>query len=353
MINFTEKLSKIHIPFLSSLHVYFDLGTSLTRIAIKDKGVVLREPSYIGYNSRSREYLFFGTEAKTILGKTPDFIKISRPMVNGILSDFDAEVALMHHFLQRGIYPYFSSYKFIKPQLTGFTCIPALATEIEQKAVQEVLMKTGCSRVYSVEKSLATAAGCGFDVFSHQPHFIVDAGAGLIELAIISGGGIVVQKTIKNAGDHMNKLIANYTHLKHGVLLGEATCEELKTTLLNFTDEEDALTVRGKSLETGLPKSIRMKSSDVKEALINNFTQILDGVKELIEISPPEIANEVFKYGITVTGNMAGIKGLDHYIATELKIETYVPTHYADAAIYGLIALGKSPQNFIKLGNGR
>lgn len=331
------------------MRLYFDLGTDLTRIAIKDKGIVLKEPSYLGYNSKIREYIFFGQEAKTIVGKTPDFIKIVRPVINGILSDFDAEVGLVSKFMEKSVQPYLSEYKLIKPPFQVLSCVPAIATEIEQKAVEEALLKVGCSSVSLVEKSLATAAGCGFDIFSHKPRFIIDLGAGLIELSIISGGGIVVQKTLKNAGDHMNKLIGNYMYLKHGIVLGERTCEDLKIELLEFDGPEKTTMVRGKSLETGLPKSVRIKTSDIKEALLNTINTVVDSVKELMEASPPEIADEVFNNGITLTGNMANIRGIDKFISQEIKIDTYIAEHYSDATIYGLMELDKNPDAVFKL----
>lgn len=331
------------------MRLYFDLGTDLTRIAIKNKGIVLKDPTYLGFNSKIREYIFFGQEAKTIVGKTPDFIKIVRPVINGILSDFDAEVALISKFMEKSVQPYLSEYKLLKPPFQVLTCVPAIATEIEQKAVEEALLKVGCTSVSIVEKSLATAAGCGFDIFSHKPRFIIDLGAGLIELSIISGGGIVVQKTLKNAGDHMNKLIGNYMYLKHGIVLGERTCEDLKIELLDFNGEEKTTMVRGKSLETGLPKSVRIKTSDIKEALLNTINTVVDSVKELMEASPPEIADEVFNNGITLTGNMASIRGIDKFISQEIKIDTYIAEHYSDATIYGLMELDKNPDAVFKL----
>lgn len=349
MSNFITRLKKIQIPFISSFNVYFDLGTSITRIAVKDKGVVLREPTYLGYNSRIKEYIFFGREAKTILGKTPDFIQIIRPMINGILSDFDAEVALIEYFTKKAIHPYFAQYRFLKPTMKAFSVKPSIATEIEHKAVEEALEKAGYSSVYLVDKPIATTAGCGFDVFSHQPHFIVDIGGGLIELSIVSGGGIVIQKTLKTAGEYMNKQIASYAYLKHGVILGDKTCEDLKINLLKFSGEEKQAMVRGKSLETGLPKTIRMRTSDIKEALLTAFNQIIDSVKELIELSPPEIADEIFRNGITLTGSMAGVEGLEGFFTQELNIPATRAQHYSDATIYGLMEIDKNPDFFFKL----
>ena len=171
----------------------------------------------------------------------------------------------------------------------------------------------------------------------------------MIELSIISGGGIVIQKTIKNAGDHMNKLIGNYMYLKHGIILGERTCEDLKIELLEFEGPEKTTMVRGKSLETGLPKSVRIKTSDIKEALLNSINAVVDSIKELIEASPPEIADEVFNNGITLTGNMASIKGIDKFFSQEIKIDTYIAEHYSDATIYGLMELDKNPDAVFKL----
>lgn len=347
MFNFIRNLRKIKFPF-SAVELYFDLGTSQTKIGIKDKGVILREPTYLGFNSKIREFIFFGKEAKSIVGKTPQFIKIARPVVNGVISDFDAEVALLKKFLEQSVYLYFSN-KLIKPPIRAISVVPTIATEIEQKAVEEALLKAGSSEVYLIEKSLATASGCNVDIFSHQPNLIVDLGGGLIELSIISSGGIVSQKTLKTAGDHMNKLIYNYVYLKYGVILGEATCESLKIDLLNFTNDEKSTTIRGKSLETGLPKSVRITTSDIKEALLTNFNQISDGIKELIEESPPEILDELLKRGILLTGGLAEIEGIDRFFANEIKIDAYRIDDVQNATINGLMKLSKNFEQVVKL----
>ncbi|CAN5207318.1 rod shape-determining protein [soil metagenome] len=344
-----KNLPRIQFPFFSSFKVYFDLGTTNTRIAIKNKGIVMREPTFLGYNAKIKEYIFYGTEAKTILGKTPDFIHIVRPIVNSILYDFDASVAYLNYCKNKAVRPYLSEYRFLKPPITGISSAPTIATEIEQKALEEALEKSECTNVTVIEKALATAAGCGYDIFSHEPHFIIDLGGGLIELSIISGGGIVSQRTLKTAGENMNKLIANYIYLKHSLILGEMTCEDLKIQLLNFTDEDKSITVRGKSLETGLPKSTKIKASDVKEALISQFHHVVDAAKEMMELAPPEIADSVYKNGIALAGNMASIKGIADFFTQELKIDSYVVEHYADATIHGLMRLDRDPENLFRL----
>lgn len=332
----------------ANFEVYFDLGTSVTKIAIKDKGLILREASYLGLNLKSKEYLFFGDEAKSILGKTPDFIKMIRPVVSGVISDFDAEVALINRFLEKSVNLYFSS-SWVKPSLRGIAVTPTIATEIEQKAVQEALYKAGLSQVYVIEKAMATAAGCGVNVFSHQPNLIADLGGGLIELSVIGSGGIIAQRTLKQAGDHMNKIIYNYIYLKYGVILGESTCEELKKTLLNFNMEEKTATIRGKSLESGLPKTVRVKSSDIKEALLTVFNQVIDSIKELIESSAPEIVDEILKRGIILTGGLSKIPGLDKFIAQEIKIDVTTAPGLEYATINGLAKLTRNDDEFSKL----
>lgn len=347
MSHFIQKLSKL--PFLSSLHAYFDLGTANTRIGIKDKGIVFREATYLGHNSRTKEYIFFGNEAKTIVGKTPDFIHIVRPIVSGILSDFDSEVAYLDYCITKAIDPYISERWLLKPTISALACAPSIATEIEMRAVEESLTKAGCRQVTVIERAIATAAGCGFNVFSHHPHYIIDLGAGLFELSIISGGGIVTQRTLKHAGDHMSKQIASYVYMKNGITLGENTCEEIKKELLTFNGEEHTTTVRGKAIETGLPKSVKLKTNDIKEAVAPVLSQVLETTKELIEVSPPEVADEVFRNGIALTGNGASIPGIDHFFSKELKIETYIAKHHADATVYGLMNLDKNRENIFKL----
>lgn len=337
--NFTDFIKKIKLPFLDEVEVYFDFGTYETKISIKDKGVILKEPTILAYNSRSNDYLFLGSEAKSIIGKTPEFIKIIKPINSGVIIDFDAQVSLIKKFLERSVNLYFQN-QFLKPQVVALTIIPTIATEIEQKALQEALLKAGLNNVFLIEKILATATGCGIDIFSHKPYVVVDLGGGLIEISIVGSGGIIRQKTLKNAGESMNKTIFNYLYLKYGIILGETTCEKLKVNLLNFENEEKIETVRGKSLENGLPKSIKVKTSDIREALLPNFIQIIDAIKEIIESAPPEVINEISNQGIFLTGGLSKIFGIEKFFEKELKISFIKENPYA--TIYGLMQLAKN-----------
>ena len=348
MFNFTDFLRKIKLPFFANFEIYFDLGTSITKIAIKDKGVILREPTFLGYNSRTKDYSFNGTEAKTILGKTPEFIKIIRPIVSGVISDFDSEVFLLEKFLEKSVYLYTGN-KTIKPMMVGIATVPTIATEIEQKAVKEALLKIGMSQVFLIEKPLATASGAGLNIFSHEPTLIADLGGGLIELSIVGSSGILSQKTLKNAGDQMNKTIFNYVYLKYGIILGEATCENLKIEILNFKDSEKIIVTRGKSLENGLPKSVKIKSSDINEALRSNFNQIIDGIKELIESSPPEVVDEVMQKGVILSGGLSRIQGIDKFFEEELKVAVNICDKHEYATINGLMKITRNEKDFEKI----
>lgn len=333
----------------SSLNVAIDLGTTNIRIGIRDKGITLDEPTVVGRNLKNGEYVFFGTEAKTIMGKVPDFIKIERPIVNSIISSFDGTVALLEKDLQRSVMPYLSAYPFLKPGIHMHATVPSTATEIEQKAVEEVLQKCGASEVSIYEKAVVTGIGCGFNIFAHHPICIIDMGGGLIEISILSGGGVVLQKTLKTAGDHMNKIIYNYLYLKHGIMIGENSCEGLKIELSDFGSEDKTMLVRGKSLETGLPKSVKVRSSDVKEALLTSFNHIMDAMKEVIELAPPEVVDELYKNGVILTGGLAQITGLDEFFSSELGLPVKVAEQKQHATINGILKVSRRSEQVHKL----
>jgi len=196
---------------------------------------------------------------------------------------------------------------------------------------------------------LATATGAGLNIFSHEPTLIADLGGGLIELSIVGSGGILSKRIFKNAGDQMNKIIFNYVYLKYGIILGEATCEQLKIKILNFKNIEKTVVIRGKSLENGLPKSVKIKSSDINEALLTNFNQIIDGIKELIETSAPEVVDEVMKKGVILTGGLSRIEGIDSFFENELKIKVYCSDKYEYTTINGLVKLTASGEAFSKI----
>ena len=324
--------------FSSGTRVAIDIGTSLTRIALEDKGIVLREPTCVGNNMRTGQALFLGEEAKNIFGKAPEFIKVIKPFENSIISDFDASVSLIHAFLRKAVFPY-SHASFIRKGLMAYAPVPTSSTEVEQKALQEALIKAGFHKAHLVDRPVVTALGAGCDVFTSKPVFVVDIGAGSVELAIIIMGGIVHSRVLKIGGDHMDKLIYNYLHLKYGLIIGELTAENLKNELYTLDDKKLTKTIRGKSLENGLPKSVRVTSADIREALSVPLNRIIDGMKELIETSPPEIIDGLIRSGAVLTGGLAQVPGIDQHIMKEVKIPVEIAHEPADATVRGIFSL--------------
>jgi len=347
MKNIVSKLSQINFnvgTFFKPTAVAVDMGTSMTRFGIEEKGIVLREPTFVGNNSRTGQMMFFGNDAKDIFGKSPDYIKIIKPFENSIISDFDATVALISDLLKKSVYPYYRS-SFIKKGLAAYAVVPTNSTEVEQRALQEALIKAGFQHAYLVERPIAAAYGADVQVFSNQPTFIMDFGAGSVELAVITMGGIVCSKVLKLGGDYMDKLIYNYLHLKYGLIVGELTAENLKIKLFSLTDSKEVFPVRGKSLENGLPKSVRVTASDIREALATTVNQIIDGIKELIETIPPEIVDGLIKSGLILTGHMALTPGLDKYISNEIKLPVIRARKPEDATVQGLMKLIEDPES--------
>ncbi|HLL61136.1 MAG TPA: rod shape-determining protein [Candidatus Nitrosocosmicus sp.] len=339
MKNIIGKITDLGNRFLSDVHIAVDIGTSNTRMAILNKGIVLREPTYIGQNVRSGEYLFFGQEAKEIYGKAPNFINVTKPIQNGIISDFDANVLLMKYFLEKSVFPFFLNQKFLKSKINAYTVVPTSSTEVEQRAIQESLVKAGVHNVSIIEKPLASAFGSRMPIFTNKPIFSVDMGGGIIEIAVIFMGGIVNQKILKIGGDYLDKAIYNYLHLKNGIIIGDQTAENLKINLFTFDDSDNVMTIRGKSLEDGLPKSLRVKSGDIREALATSFNHIIDAMKEVVETIPPEIVDGIIKNGVVLSGGLADIKGIDKYFSKELKIPVIIPDNPSDATINGIVSL--------------
>lgn len=345
MRNIVSKLKQFNFNtglLFKPTSVAVDVGTAMTRFGIEEKGIVLREPTFVGKNTRTNHVIFFGSEAKDILGKSPEYIVISKPFEHSIISDFDATVSLLSELLKKSVLPYYRS-NLIKKGLAAYAVVPTSSTEVEQRALQEALIKSGFQSAYLIERPIAAAFGADIQIFSNQPAFVMDIGAGSVELAVITMGGIVCSKVMKLGGDHMDKLIYNYLHLKYGLIVGEQTAETLKIKLFSLLDSKEVFPVRGKSLENGLPKSVRVTAADIREALATCVNQIVDGIKELIETIPPEIVDGLIKSGIVMTGNMAYIPGLDKYVSNEVKLPVIRARKPEDATVLGLMKLIEEP----------
>lgn len=335
------KLRSFFQSIITQTSVAIDLGTSMTRMAIIGKGIVLKEATYIGQHSQQGTYLFYGDEARLMYGKTPQFIQVIKPLEGGILSDFDGCVALLEHFMQKAILPYYKNASLIKPGMKAFIAIPSSATEVEQKATKEAFRKVGFTSVHLTLKPYAFASGARGSIFHHMPLFVADISAGLTEIAVVISGGIVSSKTITMGGNYMDRQLQHYLQLKYGVVIGEQTTSLLKDRLLNLQGTNDSQTARGKSLETGLPKSLKVTASDVREATATSINHIVDAVREVIESIPPELVDGVVQKGLVLTGGLSQVPGIADYISKEIKIPVSVAEHPEMATINGLIRLAR------------
>jgi len=302
-----------------------DLGTANTMVWIKGKGVIIREPSVVARRKKSKEILAVGSEAKKMVGKTPRLIEIVRPLRDGVIADFDVAEAMLNFYIHEvhqggGLIP-----KIPKPRVV--VGIPAGVTEVERKAVQDACLAAGARKAYLIEEPMAAAIGAGLPILQPEGLLVVDIGGGTAEIAVISLAGIVVERSLRIAGDEMNEAVMTYVRLKHSLLLGEATAEEVKIQLgsaLPINGKSRQMVARGRGLETGLPKSIRLTMEEVREAIAPVVRQIVDQITEVLEETPPELVVDIVARGITLCGGSAQIAGLDKLIAEETKMPVWV-----------------------------
>jgi len=305
-----------------------DLGTANTLILARGKGIVVKEPSVIARHKKTKEILAIGKKAKRMIGKTPLSIETVKPLKDGVISDFDATVAMLSHFFQSLSESGNLISKLVKPRVV--LGIPSGVTEVERKAVQDAALMAGARKAYLIEEPMAAAIGLNLPIDQPQGLLIVDVGGGTTEIALISLGGIVVDRCLRVAGDEMDLSIINFVKLKHSLLLGQATAEDLKIQLgsaLASNEEqnkEKRLVVRGRDLESGLPKSIKIQSSEVREAIAPVIRQIIDQISDLIEETPPELLTDIVGKGVILCGGGAMIQNLDKLISEEIKMPVWV-----------------------------
>jgi len=322
------------LGFLFSLLSYdigIDLGTANTVILVLGKGIVIREPSVVARRKKTKEVLAIGSKAKKMIGKTPAPIEVIRPLRDGVIADFDAAQSMLTHYIKEihqggGLIP-----KIPKPKVA--IGIPTRVTEVERKAVQDVVMEAGARKVFLIEEPMAAAIGIGLPIEEPGGTLLVDIGGGTTEIAVISMGGIVIDRCLRVAGDEMDEATASFMRLKYSLLLGEATVEEIKIQLGSAMapagssatgEKEQQMVVRGRDLETGLPKSVKINSAEVREAIVPVITQIVDQISEVIEETPPELINDIVSRGIVLCGGGSQLRGLDKLIAEETKMPVWV-----------------------------
>lgn len=316
-----------------------DLGTANTLILVAKKGVVVREPTVIARRMKGKELLAVGTEAKKMLGKNPDSIEVVKPLEAGVIADFDATVVMLKHYFAEihqhvGLMP-----KLARPKvLIG---IPAGVTEVEKRAVQDVALSAGARQALVVEEPMAAAIGAGVKVDKADGQLIIDIGGGTTEIAVISLGGIVLNKSLRIAGEEMNQAIIKSVRLKHGMLLGETTAEEVKINIgsaIPFVKEK-SFVVRGRDMEKGLPRSLKLKSAEIREALAPVIQEIVTAIALTIEETPPELVADILKHGIIMAGGGSLLYGIDKVVTEMTKMPVWVTEEPQDAVVRGCAKL--------------
>ena len=307
-----------------------DLGTATVIVYVKGKGVVLREPSVVAIDKNTGEVLAVGKEARKMLGRTPGNIIATRPLRDGVISDYTVTEKMLKYFINKVCGKY-----IFAPRM--MICVPSLVTEVEKKAVIDAAGQAGARRVYLIEEPLAAAIGAGLDISKPCGNMVVDIGGGTTDIAIISLNGTVISTSIKVAGDKFDEAIVKYIKRKHNIAIGERTAEDLKINIgcVYPKIQDNDMQIRGRDLTTGLPKTITVYSSEMLEALGSCANQIIEAVHSILEKTPPELAADISEKGIYMTGGGCLINGLDKLIQEATGINVMI----ADDAV-SCVALG-------------
>jgi rod shape-determining protein MreB and related proteins len=298
-----------------------DLGTANSLIYVSGRGIVINEPSAVAVNSKTGKVIAVGDEAKKMLGRTPLNISVIRPLVNGVISDFEMAQEILKHFLKR-----LSGNSMLSYYQTAVIGAPADLTEVERKSVEDAVVGAGVGKAYVIESALAAALGARLPVHEPVANMIVDIGGGTTEIAIISMGGTVTVKSLKIAGDKFNDDIMRFVREEFHLAIGEPTAEELKISIGSAIPLEEKLemSVRGRDLASGLPKEIVMKDSHIRAALAKSLRGIVEAVRNVIEVSPPELVGDILKRGIHMCGGGSLLRGIDQLVSKELSVVTHV-----------------------------
>ena len=315
-----------------SKDIGIDLGTSNVKVFVKGKGIVLSEPAVVAINKITGEILAVGNAAKEMLGRTPDNIIAVRPLKDGVIADFSATRMLMQTFIEKTI----QKSIFSKPRV--IIAIPCGITDVEERAVEGVGYKAGTKDVYLIEEVMVAAIGAGLKVDRPEGVMIVDIGGGTSEMAVLSLGGIVVENSIKIAGNRLDLDIIEYVKKKFNVIIGEGEAEEVKKQIGAATlyMAEEKMNVKGRSLATGLPEVIVLTTADVKDAMQDSLIKIVNSIKQTLEETPPELAADVMEKGIYISGGCAQIKNLDRFISAETGIPVFIAEDPTNCVIKGI-----------------
>ncbi|MBX5466847.1 MAG: rod shape-determining protein [Firmicutes bacterium] len=299
-----------------------DLGTANTVVFVKGKGIVLQEPSVVAIDQMTGEIIAVGQEAKQMVGRTPGNIRAVRPLKDGVIADFDITQAMLKYFIHKAV----PNMRFFHPLVV--IGVPSGVTGVEERAVRDAAIQAGAREALVVDEPMAAAIGAGLPVNEPTGNMIVDIGGGTCEVAIISLDGIVTSKSIRVAGDEMDEAIVNHIKRTYNMMIGERTAEEVKITIGSAypPDHEEYMDVRGRDLVTGLPKTLKVNSTEIQRALAETINPIIEAIKATLEKSPPELAADIMDRGIVMTGGGSLLRNFDKLVSAE----TGMPVHQAE-----------------------
>ncbi|MEK9155736.1 MAG: rod shape-determining protein [Patescibacteria group bacterium] len=314
-----------------SQDIGIDLGTANTLVYVRGQGVVIREPSVVALNKRTKEILAIGAEAKRMVGRTPSHIVAVRPLVDGVISDFEITEQMLRYFFDRVHRERFS----LLPRPRVVIGIPHSVTEVERRAVEEGAINAGAREVYLIEEPIAAAIGARLPIQDASGSMIIDIGGGTTEVAVIALGGVVASRSLRIAGDEMNEDIVQYARNEFNLLIGDRTAEETKIEIGSAVPMRDKLEapIRGRDLVTGLPKEIIINDGQVRAALEKSINAILESIRTTMEETPPELLADIMEKGIILAGGGALLRGLDHRISQE----TLTAVHIADDPLTSVV----------------
>ncbi|EAJ3715598.1 rod shape-determining protein [Campylobacter coli] len=311
------------IGFFSS-DMGIDLGTANTLVLVKDKGIVINEPSVVAverekYGSRAK-ILAVGKEAKDMVGKTPGNIEAIRPMKDGVIADFDMTEKMIRYFIEKT----HRRKSFLRPRI--IISVPYGLTQVERKAVRESALSAGAREVFLIEEPMAAAIGANLPIQEPKGNLVVDIGGGTTEIGVISLGGLVISKSIRTAGDKLDTSIVNYVKEKYNLIIGERTGEEIKIAIGSAIQlpKELSMVVKGREQVSGLLSRIELTSEDVREAMREYLKEIADALKMVLEMMPPDLASDIVENGVVLTGGGALIRGLDKYLSEIVRLPVYI-----------------------------
>ncbi|MGE5396335.1 MAG: rod shape-determining protein [Chitinophagales bacterium] len=309
-----------------------DLGTATVLVFLRGKGIVLHEPSVVAINKQTEKVIAVGEEARRMLGRTPGHIVAIRPLKDGVIADYEVTEKMLSYFIKKVV----GKSLLFKPRVV--VCVPSGATDVEERAVRQAILQSGARKAFIIEEPLAAALGAGINISETRGNMVVDIGGGTTDIAVLSRDGTVVQTSLRVGGDKFDEAIVRFVRREHNLLIGERTAEEIKInvgTAYPAAKQNEYMEVKGRDLLSGLPKTVKVSAHESWHALQEPVEAVIEAVKRVLEVTPPELAADILNNGIVMTGGGALLNGLD----TIISKETYLPVYVADNSI-SCVALG-------------